>query len=121
MGGEPLSRPPGGGRHEVEPHGTRRAHTGPTHGPTSGAGRRGQFAEWVAAGLISAERASASAPTGGASCRGRQPTATARRRTDREPWSSRALGYLGGVIMLTGAASSSASYWRDIPVAVRLL
>ena len=96
---------------------------GHTHGPTSGAGRRDRFAEWVAAGLISAEQAErirtheAARPG-----RGQRPTAT---RTTTGPTGSslvvEALGYLGGVIMLTGAGILVGLYWQDIPVAVRLL
>ena len=119
MGGEPpclVPAPPG-----RPSRGRTTGHVehipGHTHGP-SGAGRRDQF-EGSRRGSSQPSRPSASASRGGAS-RPAWPAVDHRDphddRTDREFWSSEALeGYLGGVIMPTGAASPSASTGRGIP------
>lgn len=89
---------------------------------TSTGTRHDQLEEWVEAGLISAEQA-----TG---IRAHEEARHPRRRlTVVEPTHApagtslvvEALGYLGGVIMLTGAGILVGLYWQDIATAGRLV
>lgn len=89
---------------------------------TSTGTRHDQLEEWVEAGLISAEQA-----TG---IRAHEEARHSRRRlTVVEPTHApagtslvvEALGYLGGVIMLTGAGILVGLYWQDIATAGRLV
>jgi len=82
--------------------------------------------EWVAAGLISADQASAIREHQGRH-RPEAPEASAGRsgggRTAAPAGSLvvEALGYLGGIIMVVGAVILVTLYWQDLPTAVRLL
>ena len=78
------------------------AMTGPDH-----------LAEWVRAGLLTPEQADAIRTYEQA----RRPAAG----TPRQSLVVEALGYLGGVIMLTGAGILAGLYWSDVAVAGRLL
>jgi len=78
------------------------------------------FDEWVAAGLITSEQASAirrheAAP------RGRRAMALAPSPDSGPSLVVEALGYLGGIVMLVGAGILVAMYWADLSVSVRLI
>lgn len=74
---------------------------------------------WVAEGLITPEQARAISEHEAARA-GRDVVAPA---PDREPGPSlvvEALGYLGGVVMLVGAAILTGTYWADLSLPLRL-
>ena len=85
-------------------------------GPAVGA-LAGDLSRWVGAGLISAEQADAIAGFERASLTG--PGATGGER--RVSLLAEALGYVGVVLALAGAAVGLAQGWEDLPVWARLV
>lgn len=96
---------------------------GHTSGHTSSAGHREPLVEWVDAGLISPEQADRIRAHEQARPGRRHGLAVGEATTGPSGTSLvvEALGYLGGIIMLTGAGILVGLYWQDVPVAGRLL
>ena len=107
---------PGGGRGPFRSKGEARQGSLPHHGPgVRHAGRR-PVTCWVGAGLISAEQADAIAGFERAGATGRGPAGGERRVS----LLAEALGYVGVILALAGAAVGLAQGWEDLAVWARL-
>ena len=110
----PAGRAAGEGRVTPSPPDAR----GPTDAAASGAGLAADVERWVGAGLVSEEQGAAILSYEHGLAAAPVTTAPARRR--RIPAVAEALGYLGGVLAISGLGLIVGRYWVDMSLAGRL-